>query len=301
MARTKFTAALVFLLIAALPRAEAAVIRSKADIHWLQNLKEEAIEQGISAAVVDNALRDFSPNPRVIALDRKQPESTRTFATYKRLVITPSRIREGRELLHMYKEELAEIERRTGVPPQIVVALWGIESGFGANTGNFDVINSLATLAYEGRRASFFKSELFAALRILENESMEPEDLRGSWAGAMGQCQFMPSTYLAYAVDMDGDEYRDIWESETDVLGSIANYLAAEGWQRGQSWGRRLDGKRRASANASVVRPDGANGPAYLVTDNFRALLKWNRSKYFALSVGLLADKINANKRGSLQ
>ncbi len=161
------------------------------------------------------------------------------------------------------------------------------------NTGNFEVINSLATLAYEGRRATFFRAELLAALRILESESMAPEGLKGSWAGAMGQCQFMPSVFLKHAVDQNGDGRRDIWNSDLDVMASIANYLASEGWQRDLTWGQRAD--RDLVDPESLIAPDGETGPAFEVTDNFRALMKWNRSRYFALSVGLLADGIRSN------
>jgi membrane-bound lytic murein transglycosylase B len=277
--------------------AEAAALRTQSLSLWLQQTEQRALDEGISPAVVHEALDDFAPNPRVVELDQKQPESAITFKAYRHNVVTPARIRKGAELARYYGEELNALEARTGVPPQIVVALWAVESSYGRDTGDFEVVNSLATLAYEGRRADFFRNELFSALRILEHENMTPGELRGSWAGAMGQCQFMPSTYLAYAVDATGDGRRDIWNSEADVLASIANYLAAEGWQRGLTWGREVDEDTAPDDGESspLIRPDGEEGPRFLVSDNFRALTRWNRSTYFALSVGLLADGIKAS------
>jgi membrane-bound lytic murein transglycosylase B len=206
----------------------------------------------------------------------------------------------------------------------MIVALWGIESNFGGNTGGFDVIPSLATLAYDGRRAAFFRRELLAALRALDDEKIDSSLMRGSWAGAMGQCQFMPTTYLRHAVDHDGDGRRDIWDNEADVFASIANYLVAEGWQGGRIWGREVRLKRPlppeeiglenrrglaewskkgvqtpggrplpvAAMEASLIQPDGPGGRSFLVYDNFRALMRWNRSTYFAVSAGLLADRL---------
>lgn len=302
--------------------ASATPLRTAPNASWLQQLQQQAISEGVSPAVVHEALDNFRPNPRVIELDQRQPESTITFDTYKQRTVTASRIRKGAELARLYALPLAEIEARTGVPPQVVVALWGIESSYGENPGNFEVINSLATLAYEGRRSSLFRKELINALKILERENMTADQLRGSWAGAMGQCQFMPSTYLRYAYDSRGDGKSDIWNDPMDVLGSIANYLAAEGWKRGQPWGYEVRGQvplsevgmeqkrpvhQWASMNlvskvgmalphsdhqASLVQPGGQEGPSFLVYDNTRALMRWNRSTYFAVSVGLLADGI---------
>ncbi|MFA5041708.1 MAG: lytic murein transglycosylase [Bdellovibrionales bacterium] len=329
MAKITSLCLFLFALVFSAAFAQAASLRTKSGSEWLQNLQRQAMEKGISPRVVHEALDDFEPNPRVVKLDRKQPESTISFKTYRRLNITPSRINKGASLMRLYKSELAEIEKRTGVPPEIIVALWGAESNFGKNMGNFEVINSLATLAYEGRRATFFRNQLFAALYILERENMAPEELRGSWAGAMGQCQFMPSTYLNFAVDENGDGRSDIWGSTPDVLSSIANYLSAEGWRRDLIWGHEVKGgdidsdevglKHSLSLNewslkgvreidgsplpqrglrTSLLQPDGEHGYSFLVTDNIRALLRWNRSTYFVLTVGLLSNEIkqvNAN------
>jgi membrane-bound lytic murein transglycosylase B len=292
---------------------------------WIQQVEQQAIAEGVSPGTAHEALDNFVPSERVAELDQKQPESTVTFATYRHNTVTPDRIAKGADLMHRYADFLSAIEVRTGVPPQIVVALWAIESSYGQNMGNFETVNSLATLAYQGRRAAFFRTELIAALHILDTERMSAPQLRGSWAGAMGQCQFMPSTYLKYAVDGDGDGRRDIWNSPVDTLASIANYLAAEGWQRDLSWGREvktanssidpseagmtqtrlirewaeqgvvgMDGLPLSQPNiqASLLQPDGIGGSTFLAYDNIRALMRWNHSTYFALSVGLIADGI---------
>ena len=291
---------------------------------WLAQLENDALHQGITEKTVHTALDNVTPNERVIELDQKQPEGTTTFENYQKNVVSPKHIEDGKRLRNENAAELEELSHHYGIPPEIIVALWGIESNYGRMMGNFSVIESLTTLAYEGRRANFFRGELFAALRILDEEHMSPEALRGSWAGAMGQSQFMPSTYLKHAVDQDGDGKRDIWGDTTDVLGSIAAYLSSEGWNAEQPWGfevelnKSIDSsevgvtKQRSMAEwkqlgvnvpsevlavnsdvlMSLIQPDGADGRSFLVYDSFRALMKWNRSTYFATAVGLLADRI---------
>ena len=245
-------------------------------------------------------------------------------------MLSPARVAAGRERLRRHRDLLERVSAEHGVPPQVIVALWGIESSYGEITGGFPVVGSLATLAFDGRRADFFRRELLDALAILDGGDIAPEDMTGSWAGAMGQSQFMPSSYLRHAVDFDGDGRRDIWASLPDVFGSIANYLADAGWQRGYIWGRPVQvpddlpaglvgldvkkplpewgelGVRRADGGplpavdipASLVIPDGGAGDAadgaraYLVYHNFGVLMDWNRSTYFALTVGELADRI---------
>ncbi len=306
------------------PCAFATPLRTKSEVEWIEEIQQQAIEKGISPDIVHDALDDFKPNPRVLELYQRQPETTISFAAYRRASITPGRIKKGAELMRLYASELDAIEARTGVPREIIISLWAVESSFGQNIGDFDVIDSLATLAFEGRRADFFRAQLFAALQILEKENMSKDDLHGSWAGALGQCQFMPSIYLKYAVDENGDGKRDIWNDPVDSLGSIATYLAAEGWKRNETWGREAEGGEEEPAfdgnlgrvislqergtddalnglavaerapTATVVQPDGEDGPTFLVYDNYRALMRWNRSTYFALSVGLLADKMKA-------
>jgi membrane-bound lytic murein transglycosylase B len=293
---------------------------------WLYEFRKTALEQGISGRTLDRALAGLAPIDRVIELDRRQPEGRMTFAQYRERVVHRERIVRGGEMLREHESLLGRIRERYGVPPQIVVALWGIESNYGETMGSFSVVGSLATLAWEGRRASFFRKELLSALQILEKGDVDPEHMFGSWAGAMGQCQFMPSTFLAYAVDHDGDGRRDIWQTVPDVLASMANYLYRSGWRDGYIWGREVTVPRgldrshfgldsRASLaswqrrgvrtrsgsslpdvaiEASLVGPDEGDGPAFLVYNNFRTLMVWNRSTYFALSVGLLADAIDA-------
>jgi len=287
-------ARLVFFLIALFPAAARA--EGEGFAAWLQELEREAVASGIPESTVRNALSGITFDESVIELDRKQPEKTITFSEYVSNVLSPPRIRKGREIMRSHKKLLREIESGYGVPASIIVALWGIESSFGSNSGDYGVLESLATLAYEGRRAGFFRNELLEALRLINEERLDPYLLRGSWAGAMGQCQFMPSVFRRHAVDYDGDGRRDIWENEADILASIASYLAAEGWQRGKKWGRETtaSGARGHAQPASLVQPDGPGGRSFLVYDNFRVLMRWNRSTYFAISAGLLADKLVA-------
>ena len=266
----------------------------------------------------------IEPIPRVIELDRSQPEVTITFAQYIERVVPESRVAKGRELLAAHRELIAPIGRKYGVPPRFIVALWGIETNFGQYLGGFPVIGALATLAHDGRRSAYFRQELLNALRILEDGHITPEAMVGSWAGAMGQSQFMPSSFVQYAVDYDGDGRRDIWSTQGDVFASAANYLAQAGWRAGETWGRlvqlppgfdpalaglevtktladwralglrRADGGDlpRAGMSGSVVLPGGEGGPAYLVYGNYRTIMRWNRSFYFATAVGELADRI---------
>jgi len=292
---------------------------------FLAGVRHDAIARGIRPATVDAAFRNAQFLPRVIELDRKQPERTMTFTQYIAKVVTPQRKEDARRQLAENRVLLDAISRRYNVEPSIIVALWGLESDFGRLPGNIPTISALATLTYDGRRGAYFRSELMAALRILDQGHIRVEEMTGSWAGAMGGPQFMPSSFLDYAVDYDGDGRRDIWNSRGDVLASIANYIRGLGWRGGQSWGqdvlvpRGFDpgfaglkapqrptgewsrlGVRTADAGplpsreseASLVMPEGADGPALLVYPNFRAIMKWNPSTYFAVSVGYLADSI---------
>lgn len=292
---------------------------------WLVGLAQEAEANGVSSAAIQSALGQIEFLPRVIELDQKQPEGTITFERYIKNVLPVQRVRRGRELYLRHHSELKRISDKYGVPGKVLVALWGMESSYGDNTGGYDVVSSLATLAYEGRRRDFFKDELIKALQILDAEHISLHKMSGSWAGAMGQCQFMPSSFLKFAVDYNGDGHRDIWTTETDVLASAANYLSKSGWKRGEIWGREVRvprnipmaplighdkqksikewaklGFRKTSGGAlpaqdikaSLVMPDGPGGRAFLVYDNFRVIMKWNRSTYFASAIGLLADKV---------
>ncbi|MCA8838284.1 MAG: lytic murein transglycosylase, partial [Proteobacteria bacterium] len=274
----------------------------------------------------DDALRDIKPIARVIELDRRQPEGSMTFAKYLQLVVPQSRVQRGRNLLAQHKTLLDEVSAKYGVPAPVIVALWGVESDFGNRTGGFSVIGALATLAHDGRRSAYFRGELLNALQILSEGHIELAKMTGSWAGAMGQSQFMPSSFLSRAVDHDGDGRRDIWTTHADVFASAANYLKRAGWRQGQLWGRRVTlppdfdaslidlkvkkslaewqdhGVRNArgqalpktTLSASLVAPDGPDGSVFLTYHNFRVFLKWNRSTYFGSAVGLLSDQIGA-------
>ena len=292
---------------------------------WLNGVKADARQKGISETIIAQSLNGIKPIPLVIELDRKQPEGTMTFTKYKQRVISDARIRKGRILLKEHATELQKASDRYGVPPQYIVALWGVETSFGENTGGFKVVPALATLAHDGRRSEFFRKELMNALKILEQGHIQPINMKGSWAGAMGQNQFMPSSFHAYAVDGNNDGRRDIWTSLPDVFASTANYLSKSGWKDDEKWGRAVKLPQGFPKNlsslkikkplstwknmgvtlpngspipalsgmqASIVTPGGIDGPAYLVYDNYRVIMKWNKSTYFATSVGIIADAI---------
>lgn len=292
---------------------------------WLDELRAEAAGKGIGTDVLDTALRDLQPIPRVIELDRKQPEFTLTFQQYMDRVVPQSRIDKGRQKLAEHRALLTKVGKRYGVQPRFIVALWGIETDFGRVTGGFPVVAALATLAHDGRRSKYFRGELLNALQILHEGHITHDAMMGSWAGAMGQSQFMPSSFVRFAVDYDGDGRRDIWQTQGDVFASAANYLARSGWRDDQTWGRKVQlpagfdlsqadlkirkplsewqalGVRRADGSdlptralqASLVLPaKGAASPAFLVYNNYRTTLKWNRSTYFAMAVGHLSDAI---------
>jgi len=308
-------------LCLALPAA-AAVQSFEA---WLSDFRHEALDDGITPATADRALQNLQPLPHVLELDRQQPEFTLSLADYLAKVVNPDRVAQGRKMLHENSALLAQVAQRFQVQPRFVVALWGIESDYGRLAGSYPIIPSLATLAYDGRRSAYFRSELIAALKIIDQDKFKPEEMRGSWAGAMGQSQFMPSSFLRYAVDFDGSGRRDIWHSRADVFASAANYLVQAGWRIDQTWGRpvqvpakfdvaeadlkttkpltdwkreglrRVDGGElpvKAGLDGSVILPEPGQPTAYLVYDNFRSILKWNRSYFFGIAVGTLADRI---------
>lgn len=293
---------------------------------YVEQLKRQALAQGISPAIVDNAFANVHFVDRVIKADRNQPEKKITLDDYLKRVLPATKIAQGRSLYRQYQPQLTRITARYGVPGRYVVALWGMESAFGKIQGREDVISALATLAFEGRREAFFSQQLMAALRILEQGHVSHEQLKGSWAGAMGQCQFMPTSFLNYAADGDGDGRIDIWNNVDDVFASAAHYLSSEGWQPGVGWGREVKlpdgfsseslglkdrqahsvnewqkrGIRRADGSALphstlrswVITPDDMQGRAFMVYDNFRTIMHWNRSYYFAIAVGMMADGI---------
>ena len=291
---------------------------------WLQGVRAEAEAQGVRSATLDIVLNGVRPLDRVIELDRRQPEFTQTFWRYLGLRVSDKRIERGRALLVRHADLLAAIERRYGVQPRFLVAFWGLESNFGDHTGNIPLVSSLATLAFDERRARFFRTQLLATLALMDAGDI-PLDARGSWAGAMGQTQFLPTTYQAHAVDFDGDGRRDLWASLGDVFASSARYLSDLGWNGERTWGRevrlpdgfdlsvagldrrkplaewqrlgvrRYDGRDLPTVNidASLILPGGlGGGPALLVYDNFHKILMWNRSILYAVAVGHLADRL---------
>ncbi|MGE0255586.1 MAG: lytic transglycosylase domain-containing protein [Alphaproteobacteria bacterium] len=316
----------ILAMTAFLATAPAAAATDADFNNWLDGFRSEAAAKGISAATIEAALTGLEPIPRVIELDRKQPERTVTFDDYIGRILSPTRIATGRAKLVEHRAILEEVAQRFGVQPRFIVALWGIETSYGGYTGSFSVIGALATLAWEGRRADYFRGELLAALKIVDQGHVRPASMMGSWAGAMGHSQFMPSSFLAYAIDWNGDGAKDIWGTHADVFASAANYLKSVGWNNDLTWGREVKlpagfdaadadlkvaktltewqkrGVRRADGgdlperdlSASIVLPGGAGGPAFLVYDNYRAIMRWNRSLYFATAVGLLSDRIGA-------
>ena len=292
---------------------------------WLSELRVDARKKGISISTLEAALKGVQPISRVIELDRRQPEFTLTFRQYMDRVVNEKRVRTGRKRLTEHRALLEEISLKYSVQPRFIIALWGIETDFGRITGGFPVIPALATLAHDGRRSAFFRKELILALQIVDEGHISAEAMFGSWAGAMGQNQFMPSSFHAFAVDHDRDGNKDIWGTLPDVFASIANYLARSGWRIDQTWGRPVllpDGfdrnlvgrkirKRLAewqtmgvrqmngadlpkrNLPASVLAPQkGQLSPGFLGYNNYRVLLKWNRSDYFAIAVGTLADRM---------
>lgn len=296
---------------------------------WLDQLRAEARAEGISPATLDAALAGIeAPQKKVLASDQAQPEKIQSLAEYVSIRVSPERIAEGRRMLRRYPTWLGRVERKYGVQRRFIVALWGIESNYGRHTGKVPVIPALVTLAYDPRRGEYFRRELLDALRILDSGQIPLSKMQGSWAGAMGPFQFMPSSYRRFAVDGDGDGRIDLWNSVPDALSSAANYLAQAGWQDDQTWGRpvklqagfdlslaglgtrltlprwQLYGVRtksgralpRRSLQASLILPDGESGPAYLIYDNYRVLLKWNRADKFAVAVGLLAESYASSR-----
>jgi len=316
--------AIGFMLWAPLALADASFDQ------WLTQLRKDALADGISDATLDAALKDVKLIERVIELDRSQPEFTLTFAQYLERVVPVSRQNRAKARFDEHRDLLKEIGQTYGVQPRFVVALWGIETDFGRVQGGFKVIPALVTLAYDGRRSEFFRKELMDALHIIEEGHISAEEMNGSWAGAMGQSQFMPSSFRQYAQDYDKDGHKDIWTTQSDVFASAANYLKSVGWQDDMTWGREVklpssgvaspdkamalhDNKTKKSLpeweklgvlsadgsalptrplQARLVLPDGADGPAYLVYANYEAILRWNRSNYFAIAVGTLADSM---------
>ncbi|MBL4928530.1 lytic murein transglycosylase [Fuscibacter oryzae] len=308
------------------PRVPSQVFRPEPNAAfdaWVDGFRARAAGRGISGGVIDAAFRHVGFLPGVIERDRNQTEFTRTTEDYLSIAASDERVALGRQMVSRFGGELAAIEGRYGVDRYIVAAVWGLESFFGTRRGDVPVISALSTLAFEGRRGEFFEGQLIAALKILQSGDTTPDRMTGSWAGAMGHTQFIPTSYLAYAVDFDGDWRRDIWSDDPgDALASTAAYLSRSGWQRGQPWGMEVRlpagfdtalagrGKGRATAEwaamgvtaaeggglpggvGSVLAPAGAGGPAFLIFQNFNVILRYNNAENYALGVGHLSDRL---------
>ncbi len=291
----------------------------------LTSLQSQARSAGVSEIIVRDVVPGLQQQERVISLDRSQPEFLQTFSAYLGLRVTPERVERGRALLAEHRPFLLELQEKYGVPPQYLVAFWGLETNYGSYLGRMPTLDSLATLACDARRSDFFSSEFISALQLMQRESLQPGDMQGSWAGAVGHTQFMPSSYLRYAVDGDGDGQIDLWRSKQDALASGANYLRTLGWQPGLRWGRevklpadfpfQLAGQRdrrrplddwsghgvkrsdggalpAVDVDAALLVPAGHLGPAFLIYSNFDVIMRWNRSELYAIAVGHLADRI---------
>jgi membrane-bound lytic murein transglycosylase B len=310
--------------LACLPATGAPRAASAAFDDWVAQFRTEALAKGIRGDVFDQAFAGVQPLPQVIALDRRQPEHLQTFWKYLDSRITAQRVARGRAALAENRAVLDRVQEAYGVPPRFLVAFWGLESDYGGFTGSFPLVAALATLAEDERRSGFFRNELLALLELIQAGEV-PADVTGSWAGAMGHPQFMPSSYRGYAVDFDGDGRRDLWSSPADIFASSARLLTESGWRPGTTWGREVrvpigfdyalsglesrrplrdwqtDGVRDVTGGdlpaidleASLIFPGGVDGgPAFLVYDNFRTIMAWNRSILYAVAVGHLADRL---------
>ena len=291
---------------------------------WVAAFRGRAEAAGISTTTLNSAFRGAGYLPGVVERDRKQTEFTRSLQDYLAIMASDEKVSTGRSKLASHRALLGEIEGRYGVPAHVVAAIWGVESRYGARRGDISVISATSTLAFDGRRGGFFEKQLIAALKILQNGDVSGSNMTGSWAGAMGHTQFIPTTYQAYAVDFRGDGRRDIWsEDPTDALASAGAYLGKSGWQRGQKWGVEVQlpagfnaglagrgvkkspgdwaalGVKAASGGSlpnhgagSILIPMGTNGPAFLVFRNFSVILRYNNSENYALGVGHLSDRL---------
>ncbi len=294
---------------------------------WLTGFRDRAIAGGIRADVVDAAMSGLQPDAEIIARDRNQSEFTKTIWEYLDSAASDVRIGNGRAALRRHQDTLEQIEARYGVDKEVVVAVWGLESAYGSYRGSTPILQALATLAYDGRRGEFFEEQLIAALQIVQAGDVSPRDMTGSWAGAMGHTQFIPTSYLSYAVDFHGDGRRDIWaEDPTDALASTAAYLARFGWERGRPWGVEVRLPKdfdftRASRNvkempshwaelgvvgldgrpvpdhgqASILLPAGSRGAAFMIFKNFEVIERYNTADAYVIGVGHLADRIRGD------
>ena len=293
---------------------------------WVKTFRAKALSRGISGKTYDRAFRGVKLNKRVIASDRKQAEFSRQIWDYLDTATSPKRVKNGKAMVKKHKNLLRRIEQTYGVEWSVVVAVWGLESSYGSNMGDINIVEALATLAYEGRRQKFGENQLLTALKIIQKVDITPNRMMGSWAGAMGHTQFIPTSFDALAVDFTGDGKRDVWNPRKpdDALASTANYLRKNGWVKGQPWGvevklpkgfnygnaslkvkatparwaelgvRRMDGSKIPNyGKAAILLPAGADGPAFAVFRNFFVIKTYNNANSYAMAVGHLADKIN--------
>ncbi|OYX45155.1 MAG: murein transglycosylase [Rhodobacterales bacterium 32-67-9] len=295
---------------------------------WIEGFRGRALAQGISAATFERAFRGIGYNTSVIEKDRNQSEFTKAIWDYLDSAVSDSRVENGKAALRQNRRLLDQIEARYGVDKEVVVAVWGLESSYGTYRGTTPLIEALATLAYDGRRGSFFESQLIAALKIVQAGDVDPRQMTGSWAGAMGHTQFIPTSYLAYAVDFTGDGKRDIWsDNPADALASTAAYLARFGWNKGQPWGvevqlprgfdfgltgervkkspaewaalgvRDVDGRAVPNhGTASILMPAGARGAAFMIFENFHVIERYNSADAYVIGVGHLADRLKGGQ-----
>ncbi|GGW78520.1 lytic murein transglycosylase [Alteromonas halophila] len=313
------------LLASATSTASFSVTATDADFAACKTtLTEKAKARGLSRATAEDVIGDLRYQARVIELDRSQPEFVQTFPGYFSKRVTDWRVSKGQSLFDEHRDLLEQLSDKYGIPPHYLLAFWGLETNFGTYKGKMPVLDSLATLACDERRSEYFTGELMVALELLERESLTPTAMVGSWAGAMGHTQFMPSAYASYAIDGNGDGQVNLWDSEEDALTSAANFLANLGWQPGFRWGREIqlpdnfnyqlsgyDNRRPLSAwqeqgvtkadgsplgdsdiSAYIVVPAGHTGPAFMAYHNFRVIMRWNNSEFYAIAVGHLADRI---------
>lgn len=291
---------------------------------WLADFRSRARAQGVSDRTMDRAFAGIRYDPAIVEKDANQSEFSKTMWEYLDGAVSPTRIQNGQAVLVTYGDTLDRIERKYGVDKEVVVAIWGLESSYGVNRGKSDVIQSMATLAYHGRRQQMFEEQLIAALEIVQAGDVAPRAMTGSWAGAMGHTQFMPTSYLAYAVDFNGDGRRDIWSADpTDALASTAAYLSLSGWKKDQPWGvevrlpqgfdyalaghatkrsvgdwsrlgvRDMAGRPMENhGKASILLPAGAKGPAFMIFGNFAAIERYNAADSYVIAVGHLSDRL---------
>ncbi len=320
------------LLIAACASANVTSGAPKDYLDWLDALKKEMVEKGISQQTIDKvyAIDYYHPTPVAVVKDRKQLEFVLTSTDYLNRVVNKTRTEKAQTYYRELNSVLNKIESKYNLPAEYIVAFWGIETNFGSNFGGYNVIDALTEMSYDKRRAKFFRSQLYQALKIVDDWKIDHTKMQSSWAGAMGHFQFMPSTFNSYAVDFNGDGQIDIWASFEDAAASAANYLTTIGWKKNEPWGievslpwnfdYRFTGRNKPltvkkwrqmgvktvnnkkiklqdDLQMSVITPEGKKGKAYLIGDNFYKIMHWNRSENYALAVGVLADYIKSGRK----